>query len=193
MLQYSPDKLQWLLLTSSAPLGLILFVAGALLLIWLAYRYLRNREQALQKSILAIGIPGLLLVAGGLVIPNLAPTSTISDEVVKNLSETAKFQDVKVLHLETVSNSPFTTGSVSFIGTATDVDGDPRQFRYTQYESFGVYDMVGFDKPAVNLKDESFSSTEKGVEEQKQATESPAPEATPSESPSASQSVTPAG
>ena len=85
---------------------------------------------------------------------------------------------MKLLHLETVSDTPFTDGSVVFVGTATDVDGDPRQFRYTQYADFGIYDIVGFDKPAVDLKDQSYKDLEDGLDSRKDdlsASESPKP------------------
>ena len=190
MLQYTPDKLQWLLLTASSPIALILLLIGLGLILWMAYRSLVARKSARLYS---IGIPGLVLILGSFVLSGLPSTAPLADGIADELSSTAKFEDVKLLHLETVSTSPFTDGSVSFIGTATDVDGDPRQFRYTQYADFGVYDLVGFDKPAVDLKDESFKSTEKGLEIYKGATPSPTetPEAT--ETPSAEPTETPAG
>lgn len=160
MLQYSPDLFQWLLLTSSGPLSLILILVGFALLVWMAATYWKSPDGA---EFLKLGLPGVLLLALGLFLPGFANTAPLADNVAKELTSNAKLQDVKLLHLETVSESSFTDGSVSFIGTATDVDGDPRQFRYTQYKSFGIYEMVGFDKPAVDLKDTSFKSVEKGL------------------------------
>lgn len=163
MLQYSPDLFQWLLLTSSAPAAFILITIGLGLVLWMFLTAFRSEKEQ-EPKFLSLGIPGILLVLIGLIIPSFASTTALANGVATNLSETAKLKDVQLLHLETVSDTPFADGSVVYIGTATDVDGDPRQFRYTQYEQFGIYEMVGFDKPAVDLKDESFKSTEKGLE-----------------------------
>lgn len=194
MLQYTPDKLQWLLLTASSPVSFLLLLIGLGLILWMAYRALGTEKKARLYS---IGIPGLALILGSLVLSGLPSTGALADGAAKELTKTAKFEDVKLLHIETVSSSPFSDGSVSFIGTAKDVDGDPRQFRYTQYADFGIYDMVGFDKPEVNLKDESFESTDQGLDilqgtaepegtestdsSEESETETPAPSETPAE------------
>lgn len=111
-----------------------------------------------------VGVPAVLAIGLGLFLPQLASPSALAADISRELSSTAEFSEVKLLHTETVSSSPLAEGSVSFIGTAADVDGDPRQFRYTQYRNFGIYEMVGFDKPAVDLKDTSFESVERGLE-----------------------------
>lgn len=176
MLQYSPDKFQWLMLTESSPIGFLLLILGLALLVKMAVTAYRKKDD--RANYLKFGIPGVLLVAIGIFLPSFASTSPLADGVAKNLSSTANFKDVKLLHLETVSDTPFTEGSVVFVGTATDVDGDPRQFRYTQYADFGIYDIVGFDKPAVDLKDQSYKDLEDGLDSRKDdlsASESPRP------------------
>lgn len=162
MLQYSPDSFQWFMLTESSPLGFLLLILGLALLVKMAVTAYRKKDD--RANYLKFGIPGVLLVAIGIFLPSFATTSPLADGVAKNLSSTANFKDVKLLHLETVSDTPFTEGSVVFVGTATDVDGDPRQFRYTQYADFGIYDIVGFDKPAVDLKDSSYQELEDGLD-----------------------------
>ena len=176
MLQYSPDKFQWLMLTESSPIGFLLLILGLALLVKMAVTAYRKKDD--RANYLKFGIPGIILVAIGIFLPSFANTAPLADGVAKNLSSTANFKDVKLLHLETVSNTPFTDGSVVFVGTATDVDGDPRQFRYTQYADFGIYDIVGFDKPAVDLKDQSYKDLEDGLDSRKDdlsASESPKP------------------
>lgn len=124
----------------------------------------------------------------GLVLPNLGSASDLGKNVAIQLAEKTKFQDVQLLHLETSPSTALSDPSVSYIGTAKDLDGDPRQFRYTQYQQFGVYEMIGFDKPAVDLKDQSFKYTEKGLEglTGTESSVSPSEEtSTPTSSPSA--------
>jgi len=178
VLQYTPDKLQWFLLTASSPLSLLLLAIGAVLILWMVYRYTVAKK---DPRLIAIGLPGLALIAASFVLSALPTTAPLADGAAEELTKTAKFDDVKLLHIETISTSPFADGSVSFIGTAKDVDGDPRQFRYTQYADFGIYDMVGFDKPEVNLKDESFKTTDEGLDILKETSE---PSAVETESPS---------
>jgi len=176
VLQYSPDKFQWLMLTESSPIGFLLLILGLALLVKMAVTAYRKKDE--RTNYLKFGIPGIVLVAIGIFLPSFASTSPLADGVAKNLSSTANFKEVKLLHLETVSDTPFTDGSVVFVGTATDVDGDPRQFRYTQYADFGIYDIVGFDKPAVDLKDQSYKDLEDGLDSRKDdlsASESPKP------------------
>lgn len=194
MLQYTPDKLQWFLLTASGPISLLLLLIGFGLIIWMAYRALATEK---KSRLYSIGLPGLALILASFVLSGLPNTGALADGVADELSETANFEDVKLLHIETVSSSPFADGSVSFVGTAEDVDGDPRQFRYTQYADFGIYDLIGFDKPEVNLKDDSFETTDQGLDilqgtaepeatetpkaTEAPATETPAPAETPAE------------
>jgi len=176
VLQYSPDKFQWLMLTDSSPIGFLLLILGLALLVKMAVTAYRKKDD--RSNYLKFGIPGIVLVAIGVFLPSFASTAPLAEGVAKNLSSTANFKDVKLLHLETVSDTPFTEGSVVFVGTATDVDGDPRQFRYTQYADFGIYDIVGFDKPAVDLKDQSYQDLEDGLDSRKDdlsASESPKP------------------
>jgi len=202
VLQFTPDKFQWFMLTESSPLGFLLLILGLALLVKMAVTAYRKKNE--KPNYLKFGLPGILLVAVGIFLPSFATTTPLADGVAKNLASTANFKDVKLLHLETVSDTPFTDGSVVFVGTATDVDGDPRQFRYTQYSDFGIYDLVGFDKPAVDLKDSSYKELEDGLDSRKNdlsASESPSstqsPKATQSpkssETPKATQSAKPKG
>lgn len=161
MLQYTPDKFQWFLLTASGPIAFGLIIVGIILVLFMAYRSLVAKK---DPRFLTVGLPAVGFIALSFIVSSLPSTGSMADGIAKDLTKTAQFNDVKLLHIETTSSSPFADGSVSFIGTAKDVDGDPRQFRYTQYETFGVYDMVGFDKPEVNLKDKSFDTTDEGLD-----------------------------
>lgn len=163
MLQYSPDSLQWMQLTTFPLIGLALFLLGLVALFYCSYQMFLNENKKL-KNIKASLISGFLLIMIGVVLPNLGSTADLGKNVAIQLAEKTKFQDVQLLHLETSPSTALSSPSVSYIGTAKDLDGDPRQFRYTQYQQFGVYEMIGFDKPAVDLKDQSFKHTEKGLE-----------------------------
>lgn len=199
MLQYVPDSLQWFLLVYSSPLGMISFTVGFLLLLWAAFvaissrkvkpsrekvavepttesRAIRTRKRK-SPGYLWIALLGALLIVAGSFLPRLIDSSVLNGAIVKELTQTAKFTDVKLLQVGTTSQTPLTIGSVSYIGSATDVNGDPRQFRYTQYEGFGIYEMVGFDQPAVELKDKSYEAFEEGLSDQE--TSAPSPSATP--------------
>jgi len=185
VLQFTPDSFQWFMLTESSPLGFLLLILGLALLVKMAVTAYRKKDE--KPNYLKFGLPGLLLVAIGIFLPSFASTTPLADGVAKSLSSTANFKDVKLLHLETVSDTPFTEGSVVFVGTATDVDGDPRQFRYTQYADFGIYDIVGFDKPAVDLKDSSYQELEDGLDNLKSdVSSSGSPKSTESSKPSQS-------
>lgn len=171
MLQYTPNLLQWLLITWSGPLSVILLLLGAALIVWIVSPLWQAKS---SKLFIATGVAGLLFMGVGVFLPTSAHNSVFSpsfaseqsfvDGIATELESKAKLQGAAFLHLETTSETPLSDGSISFIGTATDVDGDPRQFRYTQYREFGVYEMVGFDKPAVDLKDESLKNLEEKLD-----------------------------
>lgn len=201
MLQYVPDSLQWFLLVYSSPLGMISFTVGFLLLLWAAFiaissrknRASRDRAVSSQEPStesratrirtrrttghLWVALVGIVLIVGGSFLPKLIDPAVLNEPIAAELTETAKFTDVKLLRVGTTSQTPLTIGSVSYIGSATDVNGDPRQFRYTQYEGFGIYEMIGFDQPAVELKDTSYKSLEDGLSDQE--TIAPSPSSTP--------------
>ena len=210
MLQYSPDLLQWFLLTSSSTVGRGFFLLGVIIFLFLlvslllpgrlfssrarkSFEAAANRRSARRKpssSLLWPGIAALALMAIGIVPFQFADADALRNSVATEIAETASFTDVKLLQIDTVSNSPIAESAIVYIGTAKDVDGDPRQFRYTQYEKFGVYESIGFEKPAVDLKDETFKSTEKGLEIYKgtaepdaDSTETPAPKSTETPAP----------
>lgn len=223
MLQYSPDFLQWFLLTGSSTVGRGLFILSFLILIYSTAVFFfperfglkasrrepsvesdeaplrpRSRKEKSRPS-LWVGIAGLVLMALSLVPFQFAEPETLKANIAKELSATANFSEIKLLQIDIVSQSPISESSIVYIGTAIDVDGDPRQFRYTQYEKFGVYEMVGFDKPAVDLKDESFKSTEKSIEIYKDPestsspTANPSPKSSATSTPKASSSAAPRG
>lgn len=209
MLQYSPDLLQWFLLTNSSTLGRGLFLLGAIIFILLIVSMLfpgrifstrrrrdfttdsstRASRKKSSSSMLWPGIAALALMALGIVPFQFADAQGLQNSIAAKISETANFSDVKLLQIDTVSKSPIAESAIVYIGTAKDVDGDPRQFRYTQYEKFGVYESIGFEKPAVDLKDDTFQSTEKGLEIYKGTAET---EDEPTESPAPKRSETPA-
>lgn len=184
VLQYSPDLLQWFLLTSSSTVGRGFFLLGVIVFLFILVSMLfpgrllsarsrkpfeagatrRSVRGKPSNSILWPGIAALVLMAIGIVPFQFADADALRNSVATEIAETANFTDVKLLQIDTVSNSPIAESAIVYIGTAKDVDGDPRQFRYTQYEKFGVYESIGFEKPAVDLKDETFKSTEKGLE-----------------------------
>lgn len=208
MLQYSPDLLQWFLLTSSSTVGRGFFLLGVIVFLFLLVSMLfpgrlfssrrrsfdsnstrRSTRRKPSNSFLWPGIAALGLMAIGIVPFQFADADALRENVAAEIAETANFSEVKLLQIDTVSNSPIAESAIVYIGTAKDVDGDPRQFRYTQYEKFGVYESIGFEKPAVDLKDETFKSTEKGLEIYKGTAE---PDAEPTESPKPKASETPA-
>lgn len=209
MLQYSPDLLQWFLLTSSSTVGRGFFFLGVIVFLFILVSMLfpgklfssrsrksfdtgttrRSARRKPSNSFLWPGIAALALMAIGVVPFQFADANGLRDSVAAEIAETANFSDVKLLQIDTVSNSPIAESAIVYIGTAKDVDGDPRQFRYTQYEKFGVYESIGFEKPAVDLKDETFKSTEKGLEIYKGTSE---PDANSTETPKPKSSETPA-
>lgn len=177
MIQYAPDYFQWLTIVTLPLLCLVLLFIGAALVLYTLFKKMKD-----EKASTLFGVIGAVLVLLGVILPVTVSTDNLNENIAKSLTENAKLEDVKLLHVSTTGKTASTTPSVSFIGTAKDTNGDPRQFSYTQYESFGVYEMIGFDKPAVDLKDQSFKFTEDSVDELKSGdnnnTETEAPKVT---------------
>lgn len=175
MIDYSPSGIEWLLLTSSVPVALVLMLAGVAMLIWLLTVYWSPAKDA---PVLQLGLPAVVLIAVAMVLPDFAPVGELNTQVKSQISSMAKLENIKLAHVETTSSTLLTDGSVMFVGAGVNADKNQVQFIYTQYEKFGIYETVGFDnkskeaKPtdsiiippsSINLNNSAFTSLQRGL------------------------------
>ena len=86
------------------------------------------------------------LIAVTMLLPSVSPLENFTNQVQSEISSTAKLSDVSVANIEISSVTPFGDGSLKFVGIGKNSDNNVVQFSYTQYEHFGIYETIGFER-----------------------------------------------